>query len=80
MQYPCGQTRRQALWQMGGGFAGLALASLLEQDGFFSKYAAADEPSIRFRHDQPTSHARPKLHLSDDERWSQPSRYLGLQT
>ena len=28
---------------MGGGFAGLALASLLEQDGFFSKYANAGE-------------------------------------
>lgn len=42
-QFPCGQTRRQALWQMGGGFAGLALASLLEQDGFFTKYAKADE-------------------------------------
>ena len=42
-QFPCGQTRRQALWQMGGGFAGLALTSLLEQDGFFRKYAAAGE-------------------------------------
>jgi hypothetical protein len=26
---PCGQTRREFLWQMGGGFAGLALADLL---------------------------------------------------
>ncbi len=33
--FPCGQTRRQALWQMGGGVTGLALAGLLEQDGFF---------------------------------------------
>jgi hypothetical protein len=44
-QFPCGQTRRQALWQMGGGFAGLALASLLEDDGFFAKRAQAGESS-----------------------------------
>ncbi len=25
-RYPCGLVRREALWQMGGGFAGLALA------------------------------------------------------
>ncbi|HUP80461.1 MAG TPA: DUF1501 domain-containing protein, partial [Pirellula sp.] len=42
-EFPCGQTRRQALWQMGGGFAGLALASLLEQDGFFTKHIRAVE-------------------------------------
>ena len=42
-QFPCGQSRRQALWQMGGGFAGLALTSLLEQDGFFAKYANAGD-------------------------------------
>ena len=30
---------------MGGGFAGLALASLLEGDGFFAKYAHAGEPT-----------------------------------
>ena len=44
-QFPCGQTRRQALWQMGGGFTGLALASLLEQDGFFAKYATTGGPA-----------------------------------
>ena len=44
-QFPCGQTRRQAMWQMGSGFAGLALASLLEQDGFFTKFVAAGEPT-----------------------------------
>ena len=32
----CGRTRREFLWQMGGGFAGTALAGLLETDGFFS--------------------------------------------
>ena len=32
--FPCGQTRREFVWQMGGGFAGLALSSLLANDGF----------------------------------------------
>ena len=32
--FPCGQTRREFVWQMGGGFAGLALSSLLAKDGF----------------------------------------------
>ena len=39
--YPCGVTRREFVWQMGGGFAGLALASLLESDGFFARHASA---------------------------------------
>lgn len=30
--YPCGLTRREAVWQMGGGFAGLALLDLLDND------------------------------------------------
>lgn len=33
---PCGQTRREFLWEVGGGFAGLALLDLLSQDRFFS--------------------------------------------
>jgi len=33
--YPCGKTRREFVWQMGGGFAGLALSSLLRADEFF---------------------------------------------
>ncbi|MBM4003166.1 MAG: DUF1501 domain-containing protein [Planctomycetes bacterium] len=39
--FPCGQTRREFLWEMGGGCAGLALASLLESDGFFQRNASA---------------------------------------
>lgn len=39
--FPCGRTRREFVWEMGGGFAGLALASLLESDNFFDKQAAA---------------------------------------
>ena len=42
---PCGRTRREFLWQTGGGFTGLALTALLSQDGFFDKVARADEPA-----------------------------------
>jgi len=44
-QTPCGRTRREFLWQVGGGFAGLALTDLLARDGFFARPASAsDEP------------------------------------
>ena len=39
--FPCGITRRELVWEMGGGFAGLALASLLAEDGFFARHANA---------------------------------------
>src|SRR5436190_8805606 len=42
--YPCGRTRREFVWEMGAGFAGLALTSLLEADGFFGRNARAAEP------------------------------------
>src|SRR6266446_9602333 len=41
---PCGRTRREFLWQAGGGFVGTALTYLLAQDGFFAR-AAANAPS-----------------------------------
>lgn len=46
--YPCGQTRRQFVWQMGHGVTGLALADLLRRDGFFGSTALAadDDPSL----------------------------------
>ncbi len=37
----CGRTRREWLWQTGAGFTGLALTSLLDQDGFFTAQADA---------------------------------------
>lgn len=40
--YPCGLTRREAIWQMGAGFTGTALAGMLQQDGFFAQQARAD--------------------------------------
>jgi hypothetical protein len=38
---PCRRTRREFLWEVGGGFAGLALIDLLSQDGFFANRATA---------------------------------------
>src|ERR1700689_4973649 len=35
----CRRPRREFLWQAGAGFTGLALAGLLDGDGFFSKPA-----------------------------------------
>ncbi|MEE2642049.1 MAG: DUF1501 domain-containing protein [Planctomycetota bacterium] len=45
--YPCGITRREAVWQMGGGFAGLALVDLLSKSGFWGTDAMAAEPETR---------------------------------
>lgn len=42
---PCGRTRREFLWEVGGGFAGLALVDLLSRDGFFPKLQAAEKSS-----------------------------------
>ncbi|HEV3449521.1 MAG TPA: DUF1501 domain-containing protein, partial [Gemmataceae bacterium] len=41
---PCGRTRREFLWQCGGGFAGTALTYLLAEDGFFGNVARAASP------------------------------------
>ena len=37
----CGRTRREFLWQAGGGFTSLALADLLGGDGFLARQAVA---------------------------------------
>jgi hypothetical protein len=37
----CGRVRREFLWQTGAGFGAVALASLLDQDGFFASRASA---------------------------------------
>ncbi len=47
---PCGRTRREFLWEVGGGFAGLALIDLLTRDGFFAR---ADGPAARRPHFPP---------------------------
>ena len=38
---PCGRTRREFLWEAGGGFAGTALTFLLAQDGFLGRAVQA---------------------------------------
>src|SRR5579864_6549175 len=40
---PCGQTRREFLWETGCGFTGTALTALLAADGFFGPTALAAE-------------------------------------
>jgi hypothetical protein len=40
---PCGRTRREFFWEAAGGFVGTALATLLAEDGFFARSAAAAE-------------------------------------
>ena len=42
---PCGRTRREFLWEAGGGFTGLALIDLLSRDGFFVKEARDESGS-----------------------------------
>ncbi len=42
--FPCGTTRREFVWEMGAGFAGLALSSLLEGEGFYQKHAMGAAP------------------------------------
>lgn len=46
-RFPCGVTRREAIWQLGAGVAGLALTDLLSRDGFFERvgFAAAASPN-----------------------------------
>jgi hypothetical protein len=41
--FPCGTGRREFVWEMGAGFAGLALSNLLATDGFFQRVANASE-------------------------------------
>ncbi|MDX1935223.1 MAG: DUF1501 domain-containing protein [Capsulimonadales bacterium] len=41
----CRKSRREFLWEAGGGFAGLALAGMLSADGFFAEAAQAAPPN-----------------------------------
>ncbi|MCC2673003.1 MAG: hypothetical protein K0Q72_5475, partial [Armatimonadetes bacterium] len=52
-KHRCTGTRREFLWEMGGGFAGLALTSLLDGDGFFGK------PAVAATLQQPEAYAGP---------------------
>ena len=56
--FPCGRSRREFVWEMGAGFAGLALTSLLSNDGFFTRHAAAEESQRALN---PTAAKKPQL-------------------
>jgi hypothetical protein len=42
MATECGRSRREFLWEVGGGFAGLALIDLLTRDGFWRQACGAE--------------------------------------
>jgi hypothetical protein len=44
----CGRTRREFLWEAGGGFTALALSALLAKDSFLSSQAVAADGVSRF--------------------------------
>ena len=44
----CGRTRREFLWETGGGFTGVALASMLGNDGFLASQSLAADGTSRF--------------------------------
>ena len=74
--FPCGQTRREFVWQMGGGFAGTALTALLAADGFFAKvgYGAeappAGSPGLMPKRPHFTPRARSEISASEPVRFS----------
>ena len=45
----CGRTRREFLWQAGGGFTGVALAAALGDDGFLQRQTLAADALASFR-------------------------------
>jgi hypothetical protein len=56
---PCGRTRREFIWQAGGGFVGTALTWMLAQDGFLPRAAASDSPPQGLMSPRP-AHFAPK--------------------
>src|SRR5438552_1556633 len=57
---PCGRTRREFLWQAGGGFVGTALTYLLAQDGFLPKAMADKSDASPLSPRQPNFPAKAK--------------------
>src|SRR5690606_30077136 len=57
--FPCGRSRREFVWEMGCGFAGMALSSLLAGDGFFSRHGLSAEQPDRTL--QPLAARAPQL-------------------
>src|SRR5580698_1179158 len=44
----CGRTRREFLWEIGGGFGSVALTALLGSDGFLARQAVAADGATPF--------------------------------
>src|SRR6516225_757589 len=44
----CGRTRREFLWQIGGGFGSVALSALMQADGFLARQSVAADGSTPF--------------------------------
>src|SRR5438270_115478 len=57
---PCGRTRREFLWEAGGGFVGTALTYLLMRDGFLPRAAAGEQPADPLAPRRPHFPARAK--------------------
>jgi hypothetical protein len=55
----CGRTRRECLWEIGGGFGSVALTALLGSDGFLARRAVAADGSSPFIN--PMAPKRPQL-------------------
>ena len=53
----CGRTRREFLWQAGGGFTSLGLVDMLSRDGFFSGSRPSDDPNAGPLAPKPPHHA-----------------------
>ena len=61
--FPCGLTRREFITDMGAGFAGLALTSLLSKEGFFDQQAMASTTPLSARPPQFTTKAKSCIFL-----------------
>jgi hypothetical protein len=66
----CTSTRRRFIWEVGAGFGGLALTSLLDQGGFFAQHGFAETAA-------PYT-SRQVLHLLILEWWTVIGGHLGL--
>ncbi|MBL9085330.1 MAG: hypothetical protein JNL96_27330, partial [Planctomycetaceae bacterium] len=54
----CGRTRREFLWQTGGGFGAAALTGMLGADGFFDSRVKGSEAKAA-GHAMPTTFVNP---------------------
>src|ERR1051325_9475535 len=57
----CKRTRREFLWEAGAGFTGLALAGLLDRDGFFASRAMAAPVSPLSKSPNPLAPRQPQF-------------------